>query len=600
MAMLVLVPNCRFVRQGKSMDFKQVAQTFEAIERESSRIAITQLLSDLFRQAKADEIGIICNLSLGLLRPSYVGTQFNVAEKTMLQIVASSLGLPVDVVKKRSQELGDVGLVVQQGTWQPNKQLSVQEVYDALSAVERIAGVGSQDEKMQELMKLLHQLDPLSAKYVVRIVLGKLRLGFSDMTIVDTLSWMETGDKSLRKRIERAYNNCADIGIVASTLKAKGIAALDTMEPIVGTPIRPAAAERMPTAHDIFEKMGACCAQPKLDGFRLQIHVDKRGKEPIIHFFSRNLLDMSAMFPDLVEALKNLEVETLICEGEAIAFDAQTGTFLPFQETVKRKRKHGIEEAVSEFPLRVYLFDLLYVNGESYLQHTHTQRRTRLEQLFATCNDDRVQVIEQRALGSEQELERYFIEEIAAGLEGIVVKKYDAIYEAGKRNFNWIKFKRQEEGHLEDTLDCVILGYYAGKGKRSSFGIGAFLVGVYNPTEDRFETVAKIGTGLKDEEWTGLRAKLDALQIAKKPINVLCAPQLYPDVWVSPQEICLVRADEITLSPVHTAGKTNDRLGYALRFPRIMGYRTDKAASDATTINELDHLYQDQFARKHT
>lgn len=586
------------VTKEPSMKFSQVAQTFEIIEAESSRTAITQQLADLFASADEQEIGIICNLSLGLLRPSYKGTQFNVAEKTMVSIVAQTLDIADETVKRHAKQVGDLGLVVQEGNWQPEEELTVNDVYKALCAIENISGTGSVEEKAQAISQLLSELDPLSAKYVVRIILGKLRLGFSDMTIVDALSWMQAGDKSLRKRIEQAYNNCADISIVASTLKAEGIEAIDTMNPRVGTPIRPSAAERMPTAQALFEKLGPCVAQPKLDGFRLQVHVDNTGKQPKVHFFSRNLLDMSYMFPDLVDALKTIKADTLICEGEAIVFDPHTGNFLPFQETVKRKRKHGIEEAVSEFPLQLYLFDILYLNGTSYLDKTHTDRRTALEKLFASNKDGRVQVIEEKQINSEQELQTYFVENIAAGLEGLVVKKPDSKYEAGKRNFNWIKFKRQEEGRLEDTVDVVILGYYAGKGKRSSFGIGAFLVGVYNPDADRFETVAKIGTGLKDEEWKELKHKLDVYQVASRPVNVTCPKELYPDVWVSLELVCLVRADEITLSPLHTAGKTDKQLGYALRFPRIMGYRTDKAPEDATTPAELDRLYNDQFAKK--
>ena len=178
-----------------------------------------------------------------------------------------------------------------------------------------------------------------------------------------------------------------------------------------------------------------------------------------------------------------------------------------------------------------------------------------------------------------------------------MVKKPDAIYQPGKRNFNWIKFKRQEEGRLEDTIDCVILGYYAGAGKRAAFGIGSFLVGIYNKKEDCFETIAKIGTGLKDEGWKELKKKCDEIKVSAKPKNIVCAKELYPDVWVHPEIVCLIRADEITLSPLHTAGKTKEHLGYALRFPRFMGYRSDKGPEESTTIKEIKRLYEDQFVK---
>ena len=307
---------------------------------------------------------------------------------------------------------------------------------------------------------------------------------------------------------------------------------------------------------------------------------------------------MSHMFPDLTKALLELDVDDIICEGEAIGYDPNTGVFLPFQETVKRKRKHGIEAAIVEFPLKVFIFDVLYLNGKQLLDASHEQRRKKLEQLVKRIKHEDVHIIEEVAITTAKDLEDYFVATVAQGLEGLVVKRPDAVYQPGKRNFNWIKLKRKEEGHLEDTIDCVILGYYSGAGKRAAFGIGAFLVGVYNKKEDVFQTVAKVGTGLKDEEWKELKKKCDAVAVKTQPRNVECAKGLTPDVWTAPEIVCVVRADEITLSPVHAAGKTKEELGLALRFPRFMGYRPDKGPLEATTVKEIKRLYEDQFAKK--
>lgn len=364
------------------MNFKDVAQYLEKIEATSSRLAMTELIAQMLKDATPAEAAIICNISLGQLNPPYIGTQFNIAEKNMAKIIADLLGKNETAIAAEAKKLGDLGSVVNQYTWRTTTALSVSDVYKKLHAIEEISGTGSQEEKANQIRLLLEHLDPLSAKYVTRIIVGKLRLGFSDMTIVDALSWMEAGDKSLRALIENAYNICADIGLIAQTLKKEGIEAIKKMHIHLGIPILPAAAERLPTARDIFEKLGPCIAQPKLDGFRLQIHVDKTGKTPKIHFFSRNLQDMSYMFPDLKAAIEKLEVKELICEGEAIVFDADTGTFLPFQETVKRKRKHDIESVMEELPLRVFLFDLLYYDGHSYLNKTHDERRNALEKNF--------------------------------------------------------------------------------------------------------------------------------------------------------------------------------------------------------------------------
>lgn len=580
------------------MQFAHVAQAFQSIEQTSSRTEITVILSHLFRQLTPQELSIVCNLALGQLHPPYIAMQFNIATKSMVRIVAEVVGEPVAAVETQLRNIGDIGTIVEGHSWQKTKNVSsIEEVYQSLTALEKISGTGSQEEKAHVLKDLLLSLSAHEAKYVVRIILGKLRLGFSDMTLVDALSWMAAGDKSLRGIIENAYNMCADIGLIAATLKKDGIAALQEMRIHVGIPIRPAAAERLPTAKAIVEKLGHCVAQPKLDGFRLQIHVDKRGQEPRIHFYSRNLLDMSQMFPDLIDAFYALPVETLVCEGEAIAYDIHAGNFLKFQETVKRKRKHGIQEAITEYPLRVFLFDILYLNGQELLSKSHAERRKTLLSIVGMINGSSVQAIEERDITNAKELEDYFVDNIASGLEGLVVKRIDSTYQPGKRNFNWIKLKRQEEGHLEDTIDCIILGYYAGEGKRSSFGIGALLVGVYNKDNDRFQTVAKIGTGFTDQEWRDVKKRCDMITVLEQPHNVECAKQLAPDVWVNPEIVCIIRADEITLSPVHTAGKTEQTLGYALRFPRFMGYSEDKDAYTATTDQEIKRLYEDQFLK---
>lgn len=575
------------------MLFNDVSQRLDTIEKLSGRLQITQELAQLFSDATAHEASIIATLSLGQLRPAYHGTQFNFAQKNMIKVLAQVLDESVEQIEQKNKELGDLGLVAAQGQWKPMHTYTLEQVYDALVAIEEISGTGAQEEKGKGVLQLLIGSTPQEAKYIIRIMLGTLRLGFSDMTVIDALSWMEAGDKSLRSVIEHAYNICVDIGLITQTLKQKGVAGLEHMQIHMGIPIRPAAAERLPTAKDIFEKIGPCIAQPKLDGFRLQIHVQKKGNH--IYFFSRNLQDMSVQFPDLVATLQKLDVDTLIAEGEAIVYDEATGCYLPFQETVKRKRKHGIEQASETYPLRLYLFDVLYLNGESFLDKTHTQRRAQLKKICGEHGN--VRVIEERSLQTAHELESYFDEVISQGLEGLVVKKSDSQYQPGKRNFNWIKLKRQETGSLEDTLDVVVLGYYAGSGKRAHFGIGALLGGVYNKSSDEFQTIAKIGTGLTDQEWKDMKKVCDEIRVEKKPVAVSCAHTLYPDVWVHPRIVCQVRADEITVSPVHTAGK-KDSAGYALRFPRFMQIRTDKGPYEATTVVEIERLYADQFKKK--
>jgi DNA ligase 1 len=533
-----------------------------------------------------------------MLRPSYEGaTLFNMAEKSLIKVIALLLQLSQDEVKHKTKESGDLGLVIESmDGWKTKHDLTLLQVYDRLFQIEQISGIGSQEEKYTLALQLLQDLDPLSAKYIVRIIMGKLRLGFSDMTLVDALSWMEEGNKSLHKTIEDAYNICADIGFIAHVIKEKGVKALEHMHSQIGIPIRMAAAERLPDAESVYEKLGHCVAQPKLDGFRLQIHLDKsKPNKPFIKLFSRNLLDMTHMFPDLAEEILKLDVTKLICEGEAIAYDPNTVVFVPFQETVKRKRKHGIEEAVSEYPLQVFLFDILYLDGKDLMAEPHYERRKQLEHIVQSYVGIKIHQIPEVSIDSANHLEGYFLKNIDAGLEGIMVKKINSIYQPGKRNFNWIKLKRITQSHLEDTIDCVVLGYYKGAGKRVLLGIGAFLVGIYNKHRDCFQTIAKVGTGLKDEGWIELKKKSDRLKISEKPINVECPKELFPDVWTEPKLVCTVRADEITMSPLHTAGKTEQHVGFALRFPRFIDYTLDKSPEQSTSPEEIKRMYQDQL-----
>ena len=511
------------------MKFRLVAEIFDAIEQESSRLEMTRLLANLFKKSTSQEAAIISYMALGELRPIYEGTQFNVAEKSLVNVIANFLSKPVSTIKTRMKKLGDLGLVVlehvtkgerQRGIFEEKiskKDLSVSDVYTKLEEILEITGVGSQEKKENKILSLLKSLDSLSAKYIIRIILGKLRLGFSDMTLLDAFSWMVAGDKSLREPLEDAYNVSADIGLIVKVLKEKGVRGIKKMRVVPGVPIRPAAAERLASAKAIVKKLDKCVAQPKLDGFRLQVHLVKKWRKTVIHFFSRNLQDMTHMFPELTEAVKGLKVKSLVVEGEAIAYDQETGTFLPFQETVKRRRKYDVAQFAQDFPLKLYLFDILYLNGKTLLDKEHIDRRKALLRVVGRVSakaKNVVYAIEEKEIEKSEDLETYFNKNISAGLEGLVVKKIHAPYKPGKRNFNWVKLKREETGHLEDTIDCVVLGYYAGHGKRALFGIGAFLVGVLSSKKDAFQTVAKVGTGLTDAAWKDLKKRCDSISYA--------------------------------------------------------------------------------------
>jgi DNA ligase-1 len=577
------------------MKIEKFADYLNQIERISSRNEMTQVLCAMLKEASAEEIGAVVYLSLGSIGPLFERINFGISTKLMLRGISEGFKIEESMVASDYNKIGDLGDLVyslkkKQNNANFGKGLSVLQTFKQLMALSAYAGKGSQKDKSDYLSAMLVALERVSAKYIVRIILGKLRLGFSDMTIIDALSFMLAGDKSLRKEIENSYSISADIGKIAILAKTVGIKGLNKIKVTVGTPVRPAAAERLPGANEIIEKLGSVAAEPKIDGFRIQAHFDqKKG----VRLFSRNLENMTDMFPEVTIGVKNIKVDSIIFEGEAVAYKPESEEFLPFQETVSRRRKYDIEEKSQSSPLRLFAFDLLYLNGESYLEKPYTERRKKLTEVLAN-SAGAVMFIEEQDFHDGASLGKFFLEQIEHGLEGILAKRLDAPYTPGKRNFNWVKLKREEKSELNDSIDCVVMGYKFGKGKRNQFGIGAFLAGVYEQESDTYKTICNVGTGLSDDQWREMKKMVDENKSNSKPALYDVPKGLDQDVWAKPGIVVEVRADEITRSPVHTAGKEDGVPGYALRFPRLIKWRDDKKPQDSTSVSEVISLFKQQ------
>jgi len=516
--------------------------------------------------------------------------------------------LTKDEVWKQYQTEGDMGSVASQLSSKIKNQkskLTVNDVFVRLTAIAHMAGEGSVEKKITALADLLQEVDSLSAKFLVRIPLGKLRLGIGDPTILDALVTAKVGEKTQRNVLEGAYNRTSDLGYIGKHFWTGGLKAVEKLSVTVGRPIRSELCERLPNPQKVIEKMTEVDAQYKYDGFRVQIHKDGSN----VRIFSRNLEETTHMFPELIEATKKqVKAETAILDGEAIAYHPLSEEFLPFQETTKRRRKHNIEETAKELPLKAFIFDILYKNNKSLLDVPLTLRLKILKETIV--EDDVLIPSETQDISDPKKLGMLLDEAISKGLEGLVVKKLNSPYEAGGRNFNWVKLKRHSSGELHDTIDCVILGYIYGKGKRAAFGAGALLVGLYDKKRDMFVTVTRIGTGLSDDEWRSIKEKTKGLEVDHKPARV--ESLITPSVWVKPELVIEVLADEITRSPLHTAGAKSAESaprgtagsvitdgikepGYALRFPRLVSFRDkDKKAEDATSVEELIEMYEEQ------
>lgn len=569
------------------MKFHDLVQYFERLEKTTKRLEMFDILAEMFRKADADEVDKIIYLSQGQLLPSFRGVEIGMSEKLLIRALSGAAGREVGKVAAVYKESGDLGLTAYKLLADRGTGPSVQTVYEGLFQLSRLTGEGSVDKKVALLCEQLSDVSREEAKYLSRFVAGRLRLGVGDATVLEALALAKI-NREFRVELERAYNICSDLGLVARTLFREGEEGIRGMAIRVGYPIRMALCERLSTAEEIVEKIGRCAVEVKYDGFRCQVHKD--GDR--IDIFSRNLERTTPMFPEIVEATRRqFKAQAAIFEGEAVAYNEATGELFPFQITIQRKRKHGVEEMARDFPLKFYAFDLLFANGDDWTPRGYRERRAELGRLL---KKDTVMEFSQ-AIETEdpKELQRFFASAVERGLEGMVAKRLDAPYSAGARNFNWIKLKRSYKGELSDTLDLVVAGYFAGKGHRAQFGIGTVLGAVYDPDSDTFKTVSKVGSGFTEEELVRLKEMLDAVSVPHPPARV--ESLMIPDVWVDPKYVLTVTADEITRSPSHTAGKIGDEPGYALRFPRTVGFiRPDKRPEDATTVKEIIELFEMQ------
>ncbi len=604
------------------MDFSEVANYFEKLEKVSSRLEMTSILSELFEKANSREIQQIVYLLQGVLGAKHLDLESGLGDGLIEQGIAKATGYSKEDVKKEYKKLGDLGLVAEKFSSEKKQQslftekLSIEKVFNNFIKTANLEGKGSQDTKLKMFAELIHSASKTEAKFIARIPLGNLRLGIGDPTIMDSLAtnylkeflkdkkiskkieselkekkqekreeeFERKAKQKLRQKIEEKYNIYSDLGTIAEKIKLKGLKGIEEIKIKTGTPIRPTLAERLPNAEEIIEKLGECIVEAKYDGFRLQIH--KNNQE--ISIFSRQSENMTHMFPDLIEVIKQVKAKTAIFEGEALAFNEETQQYFPFQVTIQRKRKYDVEKKAEEFPLKLFVFDLMYLNGTNYMKKPFKERRKKLEKILPT--NKKINLTKGIITKNAKELEQFFQKSVENGLEGIIAKDLNAPYIAGARKFAWIKLKRSYKGELNDSIDVVILGYFKGKGKRTQFGLGGLLTGVYNIENDSFTTIAKIGTGMKEEMLSELEEKLSKISKTKKPARI--ESEIKPDFWVNPTYVIEVLADEITKSPMHTT-KDSSGQGYALRFPRMIKFR-EKKTEDATSTEEIIAMFEKQ------
>ncbi|MDE1851188.1 MAG: ATP-dependent DNA ligase [Candidatus Micrarchaeota archaeon] len=577
------------------MLFSELSKYYEKLEGTSSRLSMIDILTEMFKMAKEGEVTPIVYMTQGSLAPSFKSLQMGLAEKFAAEAIGMSAGRSKEEVLKEYKKSGDMGLTAEEFAKKArikrmkSEHFSVSDVFERMLKIAKTSGQGSQDTKIKHLVVLLSSSEPLDNKYLIRFALGQLRLGVGDATILEALSSAFTGSRDFKAELEDAYNKCGDLGKVGDLIARKGERGVKGLKVELFSPVRPALAERLPTSEQILEKMhGRCAVESKYDGLRAQLHIDRKNRR--VEIFSRNLEVLTPMLPEIARAaLHEVKADEAIIEGEAIAYNDSTGEFRPFQETIQRKRKHGIEEMSETMPLTLFAFDIMYLDGEDYLDRSYEERRRKLESIITPKG--RIRPSDKIVATTAKEIDTYFENMVGDGLEGIVAKDLGARYVAGARKFSWIKLKRSYRGELSDTLDLVIVGYYLGRGQRAEFRFGGLLTAVYNEKRDMFETITRIGTGFSEKMMTELEQRLSRIKVKNRPARVDAVVDA--DFWVEPRFVITVRADEITKSPMHTCGKDSTDTGYALRFPRIIsdGVRDDKSPEDATTTKEVIEMY---------
>lgn len=583
------------------MLFRDLVVVFDQLESTASRLEMTDVLAEFFSRSSCEDMDKIVYLTQGKLYPDFYPEKLGIADKLLLKALAFTSGIKDRDVQEIWLREGDPGIVarevfgIKKQTALFSEPLTLDRVYTNLERITRAEGSGSQDLKIKLLADVLHDATPDEAKYLARIVTGRMRLGVASATVVDALS-VAFGSKERKAEVERAFNISSDLGLVARTLCSDGMDGLSRQRVRVGSPIRAMLAERLSSPVEILEKLGGRAAfEFKYDGVRVQAHISDGG----VRLFSRKLEDLTPQFPDVVSALRgSFRGRECIVEGECVPVDINTGEMLPFQEVSHRRgRKYGLEDAIEEYPVRIFLFDCLYLDGEDLTEMSFPERRKALELSMEEVGGARLS--EMRILDGPEDVESFFGQALQQGCEGLMAKSVGegSIYRAGARGFLWIKYKKEYRSEMTDTVDLVAVGAFAGRGRRGGV-YGALLMATYNDAEDRFETICKLGSGFDDEFLAALPGMLEPFKMGEK--HPLVVSKMDADFWFEPSLVLEVLGSEISLSPIHTASfsRVREDAGLAIRFPRFTGrVRDDKGPREGTTSRELEEMYRHQLKR---
>ncbi|KAH9952608.1 ATP-dependent DNA ligase [Russula dissimulans] len=617
---------------GDPVPYAALAKAFALIEATTKRLEKTSLLTSLMllviQRRKAGDTGSLLEtvyLCINRLSPDYTGIELGIGESLLIKAIGGSTGRSPQLIKAELKKEGDLGLVamnsknMQKTLFKP-KPLTVPVVFSNLKEIALTTGHSashaiSQGKKVGIITKLLAACMGEEAKYIVRSLEGKLRIGNAERTVLVALAHAvvlaeqeRTGKKwsteKLASRLEEGtsivksvYSELPNYDAVIPALLTVGVSKLrEECKLTPGVPLKPMLAKPTKAIGEVldrFEDKRFTC-EYKYDGERAQVHKLADGT---VGIFSRNSEDMSKKYPDLVEQLPHCikeNTKSFVLDAEAVAIDRTTGKLMPFQELSKRKRK---DVKVEDIQVRVCLFafDILYLNGESLLHRNLTERRELLRQHFEPV-DFEFQFAKSSDSEKTEDIQIFLDESVKDGCEGLMIKMLESeasYYEPSRRSVNWLKLKKDYLAGVGDSLDLVVVGAYYGKGKRTNV-YGAFLLACHDADSEEYQTICKIGTGFSEEALAAHYAALQPLE-TDKPRGDVKVGGAKPDVWIEPKVVWEVLTADLSLSPVYTAAQgLIDERGVSLRFPRFLRVRDDKSADDATGPEQIAEMYERQ------
>jgi len=583
------------------MEYRELAEVYKKLENTAKRLEKTSIISGLLKKTSSDELNIIMLLLQGRIYSPWDDRKMGVASKLVLKAINIASGVDINKIEEEWKQSGDLGLTTEKIIGNKKQatlfstSLDIKKVFDNLVKLSSMEGEGAVDQKVKLIAELLTSSEPLEAKYIVRTVLEDLRIGVGEGSIRDAVVWAflypveynkEENDIQLSDEARAEYNKCVDalqeayditndFSEVAVIAKEKGIEGLKNVNLEAGKPIKVMLYQKAKDMEDAFSIVGKPAAlEYKYDGFRMQLHRDKDE----IKLYTRRLENVTKQFPDVVKVVKdNIHSTNYILDAEIIGIDPKTGRWLAFQNISQRiKRKYNIHQMSKDIPVMVNIFDAMQVDGENVVGKPFSFRRELIEKITAEV-PEKLQLAKEMITDNVAEAEKFYNESLDKGNEGIMVKALDKPYKPGSRVGYGVKVKP-----VMETLDLVIVGADWGEGKRANW-LSSFTIAC--KSGDKFLEIGKVGTGIKEKEEEGV----SFLQLTSM-IKPLIISEKGKEVFVKPSIIIEVNYEEIQASPTYGSG-------YALRFPRLVRLREDKALDEVSDISLVRDLYEKQRGR---